>query len=254
MAIDPQVLAVSNALLPDPNVDVQELDQDIVDEINLYDASDFGENSILSTDPDAFVAFFSRINVITTNTTRMDVDALNGNSREDCRFFEWVCPKCKEYSNSNRKLLRCHVAACTGVPKTVRCPTCNKPHENERALSIHIWNYHEFKEKRCSRCPDSDLVYQTYNEWGKHLKTHRDPTPDITAIQCPLCESNTRTTYNRTAIRQHLSKVHRKLAAESKEILRRNVPAAEFAALRWVGPLAEQKTTSPSTIPDVSTT
>ncbi|CEN61963.1 hypothetical protein ASPCAL08606 [Aspergillus calidoustus] len=157
--VAPEILKLSKALAPDPNVEIEELDQELVHRLNLTEIQ-YADESILHSTPDEFLSLFSRINVFTeAQSLKYEQDQMRQTSCDDGTMFQWFCGKCKVYSHSDESRVHYHMVNCSGPPgEPALCDVCGKPYRNEASLSAHKRAYHAWKPKRCPDCPESDCL------------------------------------------------------------------------------------------------
>lgn len=180
---------------------------------------------------DDFVDWFAAVNVfkLSTSFKQNDPDEAakhvpTGNSRNPPTPFSYYCGigEC-DHKTWNYKALGDHQTSCDGTSKLVKKDFfCNQhdpplPFLTEDSLRSHVSVHHKFTPRPCARCPDApDVLYDTINDWKRHQSKVHDAFEE--PIRCPLRHeecNNAETLYeNLSAIRQHLTHVHKQTSEQ----------------------------------------
>ncbi|KIX03167.1 uncharacterized protein Z518_06718 [Rhinocladiella mackenziei CBS 650.93] len=153
---------------------------------------------------DDFVHYFATINIY-RNTGKFDHSnpeevaqhVPTGNSRNKPVAFLFHCNKSCGYSTFRPENIRLHEVRCEGPQSESdsgegehRClePDCGKVFKTPGSLRAHRWQKHRWEPSKCQAGCDPDIspIYQTFNEYKKHLLEVHDDLPE--SQRCPLVE------------------------------------------------------------------
>jgi len=190
-------------------------------------------DEVLTSDTLGFVRRFSAINIScnqtlvgwgkTASAARVKTLLLiEGNSRDKVTSFIYACQNqvhgCS-YVNGNRVEIYRHEQVCTITSREIfnalaqkeagkrfKCTVgeCTKGFDTIGKLNSHVKELHEYP-KSCHKGCDPQTLYNTRNEYLRHLETHSQFTP--TSCLVPGCTSTT--VFERAQMyRKHVRKSH----------------------------------------------
>jgi hypothetical protein len=198
---------------------------------------------------DEWVAYFSAINVCIGNSLHgMSPDEAakvfpTGNTRNPPTVFLYYCGKGCGYSSHRAGKRREHQVRCSGLkeakPRLFQCEVegCAKAYSTERDLKRHHQKVHDYKPRKCLRCPPEESpLFTTEAAYHLHETLVHDALEEPTT--CPLsetCHSETKFS-TRHALKSHLKLIHELALDQVDEYVPRKPGGASRSAVEMPEP------------------